>query len=434
MGRLPLAFYGDDFTGSADLLMQCQRLGMTGTILLGTPGAEAIEQAAQGYDVVGVAGVTRALPTERIVPIVEAMFAEFAKVAPRLVQYKVCSTADSSPTLGSFTPAIAAGRVRFGERPVPFLVAQPNLGRYTAFSNHFAVDGGQVYRLDRQPIMANHPATPMREADLRRHLELQLGEEVGGIHLTELRSPARLRQAYADAQAAGLPVVVMDAVEDADLVATGELLLEQEGTAFGVGSAGLSIGYARALGYTLDEAPTVPGPTALPCLAVSGSCSRLSREQLRHALERGWHGIAMDLQYPGSWSDHLTHIRDEATAELAAGRNVVVYTCGPEQEVADGGVDVEHVAGSFARLITAARERELIDRALIIGGDTSGQVVTALGARAMAGRAVVGDYRTLLFELGAPGSPNDGLQVVLKGGQIGDVDFFEVARLGTGAT
>lgn len=433
MGRLPLAFYGDDFTGSADLLMQCQRLGMAGTILLGSPDAAAIERAADGHDVVGVAGVTRALPTERIGPVVEAMFGEFAAVGPRLVQYKVCSTADSSPTLGSFAPAIAAGRARFGQRPVPLLVAQPNLGRYTAFSNHFAVDGGEVYRLDRQQIMANHPATPMREADLRRHLELQLGEEVGGIHLTQLRSPDRLRQAYGAAEAAGLPVVVMDAVEDRDLVATGELLLEQDDTAFGVGSAGLSIGYARALGYTHDEAPTVPGPTALPCLAVSGSCSRLSREQLRYALERGWHGIAMNLEYSGSWPDHLAHVREEATAELAAGRNVVVYTCGPEQEIARGGADVEHVAGSFAQVITAARERELIDRALIVGGDTSGQVVTALGARAMAGRAVVGDYKTLLFELGAPGNPNDGLQVVLKGGQIGDVDFFEVARLGTGA-
>lgn len=433
MGRLPLAFYGDDFTGSADLLMQCQRLGMPGTILLGTPDAAAIERAAEGYDVVGVAGVTRALPTERIVPVVDAVFAELAALAPRLVQYKVCSTADSSPTLGSFAPAVAAGRARFGRRPVPFLVAQPNLGRYTAFSNHFAVDGGEVHRLDRQQIMANHPATPMREADLRRHLELQLDEQVGGIHLTDLRSPMRLRRAYADARAAGVPVVVMDAVEDADLVATGELLVEQEGTAFGIGSAGLSIGYARALGYAHDEAPTVPGPTALPCLAVSGSCSRLSREQLRYALDRGWHGIAMSLEYSGPWSDHLAHVRDEATAELAAGRNVVVYTCGPEQQISSRGVDVEHVAASFSHVITAARERELIDRALIIGGDTSGQVVTALGARAMAGRAVVGDHKTLLFELGAPGSPNDGLQVVLKGGQIGDVDFFEVTRLGTGA-
>ena len=171
MSDVLLTFYGDDFTGSADLVMQYERFGLSGLIFLGSPGVAELEAAAADHAVVGIAGVTRAAAPAEISGMIAPAFEALAALDPRYLQYKVCSTADSSPKIGSFAPAIQRGRELFGAVPVPVLVAQPKLGRYTAFSNHFAVYRNEVYRLDRQPVMSNHPTTPMREADLRLHVQ-----------------------------------------------------------------------------------------------------------------------------------------------------------------------------------------------------------------------------------------------------------------------
>lgn len=436
MTQLPLAFYGDDFTGSADVLMQCARWGMTGSIMLGAPTIDRLQEEAEGKDLIGIAGVTRSLAAPESTPIIGTMFRRLRELSPRAVQYKVCSTADSSPSIGSFRPAIELGREIFGAQPVPVLAAQPNLARYTAFSTHFAMDQGEVLRLDRQ-VMANHPITPMREADLRRHLEKQLpeGSAVGEIHLTDLHRPGGAHAAYERATTEGRIAVIVDAVTDADLLTTGLLLkdLSTERTVFGIGSAGFSIGFSRAVGF--DRASSLPAVSRSPkpCLAVSGSCSSLSREQIQYALDHGWHGIAVDAGELDPHGARFASILDEVMAELRSGTSVVVYTCGPDQQVSDVRVDARRLSETLADVVTRTREQDLIDRAMIVGGDTSGLVVMAMGAVAMAGKAVVGDHHTLVFELDAPESANHHLEVVLKGGQIGGVDFFEQARLGVEA-
>lgn len=436
--RLPLAFYGDDFTGSADVLMQCARWGMVGSILLGTPTVARLQEEAEGKDFIGIAGVTRSLTAQESAPIIGTMFGRLRDLGPRMVQYKICSTADSSPSIGSFRPAIELGRKFFGAQPVPMLAAQPNLARYTAFSTHFAMHQGEIHRLDRQKIMANHPVTPMHEADLRRHLERQLpdGATVGEIHLTDLNRLGGARAAYERARAEGRIAVIADAVTDADLLTTGLLLkdLSTDRTVFGIGSAGLSMGFGRAVGFNHTSSLPTTTRSSKPCLAVSGSCSSLSREQIQYALDHGWHGVAVDaglLDNPHGV--RFASILDEVMAELRSGTSVVVYTCGPDQKVSDVRVDTRRLSEAVADVITRVREQDLIDRALIVGGDTSGLVVTAMGAVAMTGKAVVGDHQTIVFELDAPGGSNHRLEVVLKGGQIGGADFFEQMRLGAEA-
>jgi 3-oxoisoapionate kinase len=79
-------------------------------------------------------------------------------------------------------------------------------------------------------------------------------------------------------------------------------------------------------------------------------------------------------------------------------------------------------------LDTVVREAKLT-RAVISGGDTSGHATSMLGIDALTAIAPV-----------APGSPlcrahsvdpaRDGLQVALKGGQVGRDDFFCAVRDG----
>ncbi len=55
-------------------------------------------------------------------------------------------------------------------RAVPLLTAAPAMRRYQAFGHLFAGSPQGVFRLDRHPVMAHHPATPMAESDLLAHL------------------------------------------------------------------------------------------------------------------------------------------------------------------------------------------------------------------------------------------------------------------------
>ncbi|MBV8600746.1 MAG: four-carbon acid sugar kinase family protein, partial [Candidatus Eremiobacteraeota bacterium] len=188
-----IAFYGDDFTGSTDALAQYFRWGLRGRLYLSVPNADEI--AASRDDVIGVAGVARSLQTaamdDEIVPFLRSSLRE-----ARVLQYKVCSTFDSSAAVGSIGHVVRLARREGFRGPFPVLPAQPHFGRFTLFSNHFATYGDGIERLDRHPTMANHPSTPMDEADLRRVLAAQGVQGVAAFDITRIRAndaAARLR-------------------------------------------------------------------------------------------------------------------------------------------------------------------------------------------------------------------------------------------------
>ena len=101
--------------------------------------------------------------------------------------YKVCSTFDSSPTVGSIGRALEIGQASVrAAMSSPLVVGAPQLKRYTAFGHLFAAYQGQIYRIDRHPVMARHPVTPMDEADLRLHLGRQTNKRIGLVDVAAL--------------------------------------------------------------------------------------------------------------------------------------------------------------------------------------------------------------------------------------------------------
>lgn len=71
-----------------------------------------------------------------------------------------------------------------------------------------------------------------------------------------------------------------------------------------------------------------------------------------------------------------------------------------------------------------------IRRAVISGGDTSGHGMRALGLEALQALAPTIPGASLCVGYG--GDRHDGLQIALKGGQMGSMDFFGWIREGGG--
>lgn len=73
-----------------------------------------------------------------------------------VVHYKVCSTFDSSPTVGSIGRALEIGQRVMGSRWVPIVAGALAMARYTFFGHLFAANAGEAFRIDRHPTMSRH--------------------------------------------------------------------------------------------------------------------------------------------------------------------------------------------------------------------------------------------------------------------------------------
>lgn len=430
-----LTYLGDDFTGSSDVLLQYARAGRSGVLFLTMPSEADLASAASSYSTIGIASVTRSQGPIDTEPVVREAFELFRSLHPRVVQYKICSTADSSPTLGSIQPATALGRKYFGGDPVPILVAQAGLGRYTVFGNHFARStDGTVKRLDRHP-MATHPSTPMEEADLRRHFARQLGGEVGLLDLLSIRS-GKGKEVLRGLRESDVAAYVVDAVDETDLETAARVLLsESEEPLFAIGSGGLSVGLALAS----------PGPSGAPmvaangsgrCLVVSGSASLQTSAQISRAAERGWRVIdvpaALLTAEPEPVS--LSRLFYSAAEALAAESGVIVCTSriGTRRETPVPPAWVGRVLGE---LVAYCRMQCDLGRVVVAGGDTSGYVLRRLRARTLSALGPIGPD-LLLGSISCEDPSLDGLEVVLKGGQLGGLDVFHeicTAEVGDGS-
>jgi len=416
--RRPVAFYGDDFTGSVDALLQFARRGWTGRLFTGLPDAATLDRAAHEVDVVGVAGIARSLTPAEMEAELRPVFAAFAALDPGIVQYKACSTADSAPHVGSLGRVLELARERLGERPVPMLFAQPDFGRYTLFGQHFAAERGTVYRLDRQPTMSHHPSTPMTEADLAIHIGRQTDLPVGSIPLV----------AYDDLEALlrGAPeaALVLDALTDEHLVAIGTAVAALPAPVFAIGSGGLSHGIAAA---APGDARAIPTSTASagPVLAVSGSRSAQTRRQADAAAAAGWLVRPLPLDGAG-----LAGALPDVAAALESGRGVVLTSDDADPAQAGDRPVLEAIAEAAASVISSVARTGAARRVIVCGGDTSSRVTRLLGVESLSIAANPWGNVVLLRAHGA--DPDiDGLELLLKGGQVGaDGLFADVAALG----
>ena len=126
-----LAFYGDDFTGASENMAQYHRHGLKTFMFLDHPSADEFAAKAREYDVVGIAGIARSLGPEAMRREVGAAFGLFRNAGFHFVQYKLCSTFDSSRMVGNLGVVVDLAREIFPGCFLPVFAAMPEFGRHT---------------------------------------------------------------------------------------------------------------------------------------------------------------------------------------------------------------------------------------------------------------------------------------------------------------
>jgi 3-oxoisoapionate kinase len=433
-----LAWYGDDFTGAAAVMEVLEFAGYPAVLFVDPPDAAMLANFP-GRFAVGVAGDARTRGPDWMDAHLPGMFGALRATGARILHYKACSTMDSAPAVGSIGRAADLGLAAGDWAPLIF--AAPALGRWQAFGNLFARAPDGIARLDRHPTMRHHPVTPMDEADVRLHLARQTDLCVGVMDVTML-APDRVKDALAQTLATGARIVAFDIIDQASLTAVGHVLWQEAEARplFAIGSQGVEYALAAAR----PRAQTTPNAIAVRQVVVlSGSASPDTAQQMAAAEMQGFVGVRVDAAAAvdrRTWQVEQTAVVAKVLSILAAGGSPIIFTTqGPDDPAMARTLAARAAAGlspqdanlqlgqDLGAIIAQIVDQAESPRVVIAGGDTSSQVTRSLGITALTALARIAPGAPLLAGHRPDRPP---LELVLKGGQMGAVDFFISTRDG----
>jgi uncharacterized protein YgbK (DUF1537 family) len=271
--------------------------------------------------------------------------------------------------------------------------------------------------------MSRHPVTPMHEADLKLHLAKQTA----------------LATVLASGQWPAAGIGLLDVHDEATQQQAGERLLDWPG-GFVVGSSGVEYALIAALvqrreilGRRTFE-PLGPVPQTV---VVSGSVSPTTERQIRHALLQGFRAVPVDAV---ALARNLADVRRRAVGAaldiLSDGLSPLIHTAlGPSSDVGPrlGSIpdSRKHVGQGLGAILKVVLESSGLRRAIIAGGDSSSHALGQMDIFALTTRMPLP---------ATPGSPLctacagsavlDGIEIALKGGQVGGDDYFVRVRDG----
>jgi len=454
--KMILSFYGDDFTGSTDVMESLSLNGIPAALFLEAPQPEEVKKfrlkntslSSDGtLQAFGVAGIGRSLSPAQMDEELPIVFETLAKIPTRYFHYKICSTFDSSPQVGNIGHTVEIALRYFPSSFIPLIVGIPLLNRFCVFGNLFARVDDTTYRLDRHPTMSKHPITPMHEADLRLHLGLQTSRHIHLVDVAHLQNEEKATQQYDTFSKQG-GYILLDVLTVDHIRQIGKLLeqVQQQTTQLLVGSSGVEYAlcyYGQQNGSI--QKPAIPTNTkkASQYIIIAGSCSPGTAKQIEHGLNMGYTGICMDaVNIIENSAAEISSCTDACLKVLHNGGVPLLYSAvGPDDPSIEASNKKFKASGktniSIGALLAGAQGeilKNIIDtmgklRVTVAGGDTAGFVTKTLGIYALEVLVPIAPGAPLCIAH-AKNKQYDGLEISLKGGQNGNYRYFEFVQNG----
>jgi uncharacterized protein YgbK (DUF1537 family) len=271
--------------------------------------------------------------------------------------------------------------------------------------------------------MKDHPLTPMRDSNLVRVLQRQTKLSVGLVAFEDVEAgPEAIRAAFARERAAGHQIVIVDALTDRHLrtigLAAADLPLITGGSSVAMGLPAAYRGGASLA--SSDEKFDAPAGREI---ILAGSCSSATRQQVETAIQSGIPAFRLDPIALASGDLTARAVLDWLGEQQTDGPALIYSTAKPD-EVQDvqqklgrmkAGEIVENTLAEIACFLPALGFTRLI----VAGGETSGAVVKALGAEALAIGPEIDPGIPWTRTIAGP-----DLALALKSGNFGAPDFF----------
>jgi len=395
-----LGCIADDFTGAGDIASILTTAGMRTSVVTRVDAIAKVES-----DAAVVALKTRSIPAADAVRQTLAALAELRAAGCRQIVFKYCSTFDSTPN-GNIGPVAEALAMALDVTGVVVCPAFPANGRTVYQGNLFVGDVPLS-----ESGMRHHPITQMTDSDIRRWLQRQTRVAIGHVRHEVVRQG---RAAIAAALASGERLMIVDAIDDDDLLSIGAAV---RGAPLVTGGSAL----AQALPANFEDVVLSPVWSTRrndgPAIVLAGSCSIATNAQVaRYRARHPTYAVPMDRLMRG---DPLVAEIDAFASSQVGAAPLVYSTASPDAVTTDrNGAIAAAIERLLADVALAAIARG-VSRLVIAGGETSGAIVSAIGADVMDVGATI-----------APGVPMlyaGPLSLALKSGNFGQEDFFERA-------
>ena len=447
-GKLLLAYYGDDFTGSTDALEFLTLAGVKTVLFLHKPEQKDLDRFP-GIQAIGLAGKSRSLSPSEMEAELFPAFENLKRFEPKHFHYKVCSTFDSALHVGNIGKAIEIGSEVFNQKTVLVSPSAPHLGRFCVFGNLFArmgtVGNGEIYRIDRHPSMSKHPVTPALEGDLTIHLAKQTEKSINLVNLTTIeKGTSEVLEAVTNNES---EILFFDGFNLDHLKTIGSVFnqLATKKTLFSVGSSGIEM----ALGLDWKDEKVIGTEIAFesagevsPILVLSGSCSPVTSGQIEFALQNGFLEIALESKAVDIQNQEAIIKRtvSQIIENFNNGKSTILHTStgSNDPRIAETELffkskgiaenEIQKQCSSIYGKVLGQVAKEVLKtvqlkRILFAGGDTSSYAASELDILAL----------EMIAPL-APGAPLckavsdnewvNGIEMNFKGGQVGTADYF----------
>ena len=413
---MEIGVVADDLTGGAKVAALLESVGVHCPLLLNVQALNGIGEETQAV-VIGRKLLAQP-PTEAVADALQTA-RELIRTGVKQLYFKY-SALFSSTARGNIGPIAEALMNLTNEEIVLFCPARPARNA-TVYQGRLFLGQRMLHETPRR----FDPITPMTNANLVELLQSQSTVSVGLLPLQKLRGTLEdTRRFLAEHRAAGTRFFIVDAVEDEDLNRVAALV---HGATFTTGSDDLPQALSKLWPATprphraRNLLPPAPGHVAL----ISGSCTPKSNRQLDW-FERNHPVHRIDLERVAYESEYLEQVMDWAREKLPLGPIAVATTTdatnvqNAQEKFGTNGAAA--LAEQALCTITQRLHRLGARKFLLAGGETSGAILTALGAGTLE-VAIHDDLQGGYCHYEGDSS----MAFVLKAGATGDENFYDVA-------